>query len=102
MPESVIVTITRYPFKDFSENIKRIPSHRILAINRGENEKAIRVKIEKPEEKIIELEYELFNPEVDDFKTLESILELGKLNFITNKITKYQRFKNRLKEVAHD
>lgn len=49
-----------------------------------------------------ELEYELFNPEVDDFKTLESILELGKLNFITNKITKYQRFKDRLKEVSHD
>ena len=41
-------------YYDFSENIKRIPSHRILAINRGENEKAIRVKIEKPEEKIIE------------------------------------------------
>ena len=41
-------------YYDFSENIKKIPSHRILAINRGETEKALKVKIEKPEEKIIE------------------------------------------------
>jgi len=40
-------------YYEFSENIKTIPSHRILAINRGESEKFIKVKIEKPEEKII-------------------------------------------------
>ncbi len=40
-------------YKEYSENIKTLPSHRILAINRGENEDFIKVKIEKPEEKII-------------------------------------------------
>ena len=41
-------------YYDFSENINRIPSHRILAINRGEKEKFLKVKIEKPDDKIIE------------------------------------------------
>ena len=40
-------------YYDFNEAIKFIPSHRILAINRGEKEEAIKVKIEKPEEKIL-------------------------------------------------
>ena len=35
-------------YYDFSEKINKIPSHRILAINRGEKEKFIKVKIEKP------------------------------------------------------
>ena len=39
----------------FSENINKIPSHRILAINRGEKEKFIKVKIEKPEDKILDI-----------------------------------------------
>ena len=39
----------------FSENINKIPSHRILAINRGEKEEFIKVKIEKPEDKILNL-----------------------------------------------
>lgn len=37
----------------YSEAIKYIPSHRILAINRGEKEEFLKVKIEKPEEKIL-------------------------------------------------
>ena len=41
-------------YYDFSERINRIPSHRILAINRGEKEKFLKVKLEKPDEKIIE------------------------------------------------
>ena len=42
-------------YYDFSESIEKIPSHRILAINRGESEKILKVKIEKPEEKIISM-----------------------------------------------
>ncbi len=42
-------------YYDFNEGILRIPSHRILAINRGENEEFLKVKIEKPEEKILQL-----------------------------------------------
>ena len=40
-------------YYDYAEKIKFIPSHRILAINRGEKEKYLKVKIEKPEEKIL-------------------------------------------------
>lgn len=42
-------------YYDFNEAILRIPSHRILAINRGEKEEFLKVKIEKPEDKIIDL-----------------------------------------------
>ena len=39
-------------YYDYKEPILRIPSHRILAINRGEKEEFLKVKIEKPDEKI--------------------------------------------------
>ena len=40
-------------YYDKQEPIKYIPSHRILAINRGEKEEFLKVKIQKSEEKII-------------------------------------------------
>ena len=40
-------------YYDYQEAIKYIPSHRILAINRGEKEEFLKVKIQKPEEKIL-------------------------------------------------
>ena len=40
-------------YYDFSEKINRIPSHRILAINRGEKKDFLKVKLEKPEDTII-------------------------------------------------
>ena len=40
-------------YYEFSEEIKKIPSHRILAINRGEKEEFLKVKISKPEDKIL-------------------------------------------------
>ena len=42
-------------YYDFNESIKRLPSHRILAINRGEKEEFLKVKIDKPEDKIIDV-----------------------------------------------
>ena len=59
--EGVIVTKASKPdekssyemYYDFSESINRLPSHRILAINRGEKEDFLKVKIDKPEDKII-------------------------------------------------
>ena len=42
-------------YYDFSEKINKIPSHRILAINRGENEDFLKVKLDKPEEKILQM-----------------------------------------------
>ena len=40
-------------YYDFNESINRLPSHRILAINRGEKEEFLKVKIDKPEERIL-------------------------------------------------
>ena len=40
-------------YYDFQEGIQRIPSHRVLAINRGEKEKFLKVKMLKPDEKIL-------------------------------------------------
>ena len=40
-------------YYDYSEGVNKIPGHRILAINRGEKEKVLNVKIEMPEENII-------------------------------------------------
>ena len=42
-------------YNDYSEKISTIPSHRILAINRGENEEFLKVSLEKPVDKIIGL-----------------------------------------------
>ncbi|MBP1890541.1 uncharacterized protein J2Z53_002141 [Clostridium moniliforme] len=41
-------------YYDYSEEVKKIPPHRILAINRGEKEKVLSVKITSNEDKIIE------------------------------------------------
>ena len=40
-------------YYDYSEGVNKIPGHRILAINRGEKEKVLNVKMEMPEENII-------------------------------------------------
>lgn len=40
-------------YYEYGETIKYIPSHRILAINRGEKEEFLKVKLEKPEDKIL-------------------------------------------------
>ena len=40
-------------YYEYSEAIKYIPSHRILAINRGEKEKFLKVGLEKPEDRIL-------------------------------------------------
>ncbi|MCI8411641.1 MAG: RNA-binding transcriptional accessory protein, partial [Clostridia bacterium] len=40
-------------YYEYQEAIRFIPSHRILAINRGEKEEFLKVKLEKPEDKIL-------------------------------------------------
>lgn len=61
--EGVIITKATKPeektaynmYYEFSEKVNHLPSHRILAINRGEAEEFLKVKIEKPEDKILDL-----------------------------------------------
>ena len=59
-------------YYDYSELVCKIPSHRILAINRGEKEEFIKVKIEKNEEKI------LYNIERDIIKGNTQFTEMLK------------------------
>lgn len=40
-------------YYEYSEDVNKIPAHRILAINRGEKEKVLSVKIVANEDKII-------------------------------------------------
>ena len=40
-------------YYDFSEQVSKLPSHRILAINRGEKEEFLKVSLLKPEAKIL-------------------------------------------------
>lgn len=64
-------------YYEYSEAIKYIPSHRILAINRGEKEEFLKVKIEKPEEKILAyIERDVIKGETQFTKMLkETILD---------------------------
>ena len=64
-------------YYDFSEEIKKIPSHRILAINRGEKEEFLKVKISKPEDKILYyIEKDIINGETQFTDILkETILD---------------------------
>ena len=41
-------------YYQYSEPIKKVADHRVLAVNRGENEKFLTVKVEAPEEKILQ------------------------------------------------
>ncbi len=40
-------------YYDFEEAVHKMAGHRVLAVNRGENEKFLTVKVEAPEEKIL-------------------------------------------------
>ncbi len=42
-------------YAEYSESVAKIPGHRILALNRGENEKVLKVAVEAEEEKVIDL-----------------------------------------------
>ncbi len=72
--EAIIVTEAAKPdekspyemYYEFSEPILHIPSHRILAINRGEKEEFLKAKINKPEERILDY---LRKQIIKDFKS---------------------------------
>ncbi|AUG56327.1 MAG TPA: RNA-binding transcriptional accessory protein [Ruminiclostridium sp.] len=64
-------------YYDFSEPVSKIPGHRILAINRGEKEEFLQVKIEVPKEKVLEyLKRKVIkNPPVPASKYVEEAME---------------------------
>ena len=63
-------------YYDYSESINRIPSHRILAINRGEKEEFLKVKLEKTEDKILKIiEKDLIKGETQFTEMLKVTIE---------------------------
>lgn len=47
-------------YREYAEPVARIPSHRILAVNRGEKEEFLRVKIELNEDSALRILYDAF------------------------------------------
>lgn len=63
-------------YYEYKEAIKYIPSHRILAINRGEKEDFLKVKLEKPEEKILKyIERDIIKGETQFTDMLRTTIE---------------------------
>ncbi len=66
-------------YYNFNETLKTLPSHRILAINRGEKENYLKVKVEKPDDKVIGfIENDIIKDKNSQFgKLLEESIEDG-------------------------
>ena len=63
-------------YYDYSEPILHMPSHRILAVNRGEAEEFLKVKLEKPEEKILSfIKYRVIKPKTQFEEMLNNTVE---------------------------
>lgn len=54
-------------YYDFSESINRIPAHRILALNRGEKEEVLRIKIRVDDNRALKKIYNFFEIKDDNF-----------------------------------
>jgi uncharacterized protein len=64
-------TVSKFEmYYDFSEPIRKIPSHRMLAMRRGEKEEVLRLRLEAPEEDILSRLSALFVPKESRFSEL--------------------------------
>lgn len=61
-------------YKDYSESVKSIPPHRILALNRGKNEKCLKIAIDYNEDKIIGCILNKYSHKKSFFEIYESIV----------------------------
>ena len=62
-------------YYEYQEALKYIPSHRVLAINRGEKERFLKVTLEKPEEKILKyIERDIIKDETQFTKMLQDTI----------------------------
>ena len=88
-------------YYDYSEAIDKIPGHRILAINRGEKEKVLNVKIEMPDENIIRvLEKSIIVGQNHFSDVLKEAIEDGFIRLIKPAIER--EIRNSLTEKAED
>jgi uncharacterized protein len=89
-------------YYEYKEAVKKIVDHRILAINRGEREKLIRVKILVPDEEIIQYLHNkmIKNPKAITTSYLEEAIEDGYKRLVTPSIEREVR--NTLTERAEE
>lgn len=88
-------------YYDYLESVSKIPGHRILAINRGEKEKVLNVKIEMPDENIIKvLERAIITRQSNFTNVLKEAIEDGYTRLIKPAIEREVR--NTLTEKAED
>ena len=86
---------------DYEEAVKRIPSHRILAINRGEKEEFLKVKIDGTDDKIIEyLEKRILIKDGSFKDTMELVIADAYKRLIKPSVENEVR--NELSEVAEE
>lgn len=88
-------------YYDYSEPVSKIPSHRILAINRGEKEEFLKVKIDNTDEAILEhLENEVIYKDSFYEEILKEIVEDSYKRLIKPSVENEVR--NELTEVAEE
>ena len=89
-------------YYEYEESIKKVAGHRILALNRGEKEKVLTVKVQAPEEKIIAYLEKRIIPKDNAYTTpvLKSAIEDSYKRLISGAIEREVR--NTLTEKAED
>lgn len=89
-------------YYDFEEPVSKIASHRVLAVNRAEDEKVIRVAIKEPSEKIIHmiLKRYLKNPQSEAASYLIEAIQDGYKRLLSPSIER--EIRSELTEKAED
>lgn len=88
-------------YYEFSESINKIPPHRILALNRGEDEEILRVKIEVDEEKAFKIIFNYYQFTKNDlFKHIENAVDYAYKRLIFPSLEREVR--NKLTERAEE
>ena len=89
-------------YYNFNETLRTLPSHRILAINRGEKENYLKVKVEKPDEKVIDfIEKDIIKDKNSQFgKLIEESIEDGYKRLIEPSVDR--EIRNELFEKAEE
>lgn len=89
-------------YYDYKEPLRVIPSHRILAINRGEKEKVLKVKIDAPGEEIVNIIKDKIvkNPNAITNSYLEASIEDSYKRLLSPSIER--EIRNSLTEVAEE
>ena len=89
-------------YYEYQEQLKKVAGHRILALNRGEKEKVLTVKVEAPEEKILSyLQKKVIkNENPNTIELLKSAIEDSYKRLISGAIER--EIRNALTEKAED